>query len=85
VSDTKYTGDDLDALNELPMITGYQLLEARIRSELERRRMELERTMDALNTAECRGKIQSLRTVLALPGILRDEIKAELGETKDGR
>jgi hypothetical protein len=80
MADTKYTGDDLDALYELRASSGYRLIEGRLTGELERHRRELERPADERTTAMARGAIAALRMVLSLPSILEDEIKSEVKE-----
>lgn len=84
-TEEEYTGSDLDAIEQLGEQPGYHLFVVRVERELERRRLELERTADAIATAECRGKIAALRTVLALRVILRDEIRAAMKESERGR
>jgi hypothetical protein len=78
-----FTIADLDALSHLTISAGYRLLRNRVESELERRRAELERDLDIVNTAECRGRIGALRTVLEIPVILRDEMKNQIAEDTD--
>ena len=80
-----YTGDDLDAIRTVRIHAGHQLVMGRIREELERRRRELESDLDGLATAKCRGKLEALKTALAIPEILEAEISDSLkGDPKHG-
>lgn len=80
----RFTIADLDALSDLVIAPGYRLLMNRVAAELERRRGMLETTQDEAHTAECRGQIHALRTVLAIPVILRDEIQTQMEDDEDG-
>jgi hypothetical protein len=64
---------DLDAMLEFDRSRGWGLVQIRIREELERKRAALENGGDP---ERVRGEIASLRVVLTIPGILREEIKA---------
>ena len=69
---------DLDALQELVRSPGFQLYAARINEELERRRAELE-TAEKLEAIKgSQGLIKGLRIALEIPGILIEEVKAQL-------
>lgn len=70
---------DLDAMLELESSRGYALLVERINAEMERNRLYLEADPgDGFLRAQ--GQVKALRTVLAIPGILKAEIKASLKE-----
>jgi hypothetical protein len=84
VTSFEYGEGDLDALDELERSRGFAIYRGRIEAELERRRVELERPLDAAGTAETRGRIAALRTVLAIGGILRAEIQESLEEMSHG-
>jgi hypothetical protein len=66
---------DLDALADLEQHPGYKLVRERIAAELERKRLDLE--LPAAGGFE-RGQVKALRTVLGIPAILRQELKAAL-------
>lgn len=69
---------DVDALQELIYSRGWKLLEMRLRTELERKREDLEMDSDLQKTSLARGRVDSLRLALRLPIQLRDEIAAEI-------
>lgn len=68
------------AIEQLLVSDGYQIVMARVEGELERRRNELESPKGPEQTAFIRGQIASLRTVLGLATIMREEAKAALKE-----
>jgi len=76
----QYDSGDLDAILELEGSPGYRLVVERINAELDRQRAEIERPSDWGVTNMFRGQVKALRTVLAIPGILKGEIKASLKE-----
>lgn len=77
----RFTAADLDALSDLVASAGYRILRARVEAELERRRLELEQP--ASNADHCRGLVSALRTALAIPGILREEMKHQISKDDD--
>ncbi len=78
-----YTSADLDAMSDLVASPGYKLLRDRMEAELERRRLELEQR--GAEAQYCRGQVAGLRTALATPQILSDEIKNLVAQDeKDG-
>jgi hypothetical protein len=79
-----FTTADLDALSDTVASPGYRLFRARVESELERLRRELERPLEAMKTDQCRGSIHALRIVLEIPQILRDEMKNQIARDEDG-
>jgi hypothetical protein len=75
----EYDSADLDAILELERSPGYALVVKRLNGELERRRMHLESDPgDGFLRAQ--GQVGGLRTALAIPDILKAEIKASLKE-----
>ena len=78
---------DLDALREMERSPGFVLYSARIATEIERLRTELEGNRNAEQTWTARGQIKGLRTAQAIPGFLKHEISEEVkhGKTDDGR
>lgn len=85
MSDPRYTADDLDAIDTLPMSPGFPLFLARVQQLLDRRRREIEQDGGPEETAKLRGRIDELKTVLGLQEIMRDEMRAELKEKPNGR
>lgn len=74
-----YDSADLDAILELERSRGYALLVERINDELERQRLECERPTTSWKTVDhAQGQCRALRTVLAMTGTLKGEIKAAL-------
>jgi hypothetical protein len=67
-----------DAILELERSKGWGLVRERITDQLERERGELEDIWsDEAVTATRRGSIKALRTVLSIPGILKEEFSKE--------
>jgi len=66
---------ELDAIKELRRSPGYQLVETRIKEELHRKRLLLEMQGPELPFAKTQGYIEALKTVLAIPEILENELK----------
>lgn len=67
------------ALNDLKTTVnspGYAMLRERMETMLEQQRMRLEGDQSDKSTVECRASIQTLRRVLNLPEILRNELSA---------
>lgn len=75
-----YDSGDLDAILELERSRGYALLMGRIVEELDRQRVQCEQPSDSWVTHYAQGQVKALRTVLAVAGILKSEIKASLTE-----
>jgi hypothetical protein len=74
-----YDSGDLDAILELERSPGYALVAKRIGEELQRRRDELEHSeFDWQAMIAARGQIKALKIALAIPDILKVEIKAGL-------
>ena len=69
---------DLDALQELQQAPGYVLTMERIFQTIETKRDDLERF--GAQTDFLRGQLSGLRLALAIPAILRDEIKNSIKE-----
>lgn len=76
IPDEAVDSADLDAVLELQRSPGYALVVQRLGETLERKRLELER--DGEDVQLLRGEISALRVALAIPDILKDEIKAQL-------
>lgn len=76
----EYTGDELDAIEQLLKSEGYRLLRERVELELERWRGQIEQLQDISTTNLTRGRIYGLRTVLQIADNLHDEVKAALKE-----
>jgi hypothetical protein len=74
-----YDSADLDAILELERSPGYALVSQRMSEELDRRRSHLE-TDPGDGFLRAQGQVSGLRTALAIPGILKAEIKAALKE-----
>lgn len=72
----KLDSADLDAILELERSPGYALIAQRLTEVLERKRLDLERPGQDVQLL--RGEISALRVALAVPGILKDEIRAAL-------
>lgn len=75
-----YDSADLDALLELERHPGYALVVERLKEELERQRVECEQPSSTWSTHVAQGQVRALRVALAVPEILKGEIKASLTE-----
>lgn len=73
---------DLDAIHEFVRSPGWALVSTRIAEELYRRRVQLEADADAVATANLRGQVGALGTVLRIPEILKAEIQGQLKKEK---
>lgn len=78
----KYQADDPALLDDLVRCRAYGLLREYLQHSLETARQELEKPADAEKTAGTRGEIKALRQALDAPGVLKREIRAELGRVK---
>ena len=82
VVEEPFDSGSLDALADLSVSPGYALVRERIEKEIERKREDLETVPANLRGAGSieglQGHIKALRTVLAMPGILKSEIKGQL-------
>ena len=67
---------EYDAIRELRQSAGYELVEERIYVELNRQCIALEQPAGGEQTEFIRGYIKALRTVLTIPEILENELKA---------
>lgn len=71
------TGDDstpAEWIEAAAVHPGYRVIRERMEQMLHKRRAELEQPAGELKTAEIRGRIDELKTVLALPVILTKEL-----------
>ncbi len=75
-----YDSGDLDAISELLISPGFQLYAERLEQEQARLLRELESKETLAELRYLQGGIKSLRTALAIPGILKDEIQAVIKE-----
>ena len=73
----RYDTGDLDAIRELIISPGWDLVRTRINDEIERLRDQLENQPNLIDT---RGQIKSLRLVLTIPEILQAEIGRQVKE-----
>ena len=71
---------DLDAILELEQHAGYTHKQDTIWHTLEQKRNDRERETDPGKLAQRQGEIAGLRLALAVPGILKEEIKTFLKE-----
>jgi hypothetical protein len=77
-----YDSGDLDAMQDLEISRGWELVRDRIAGELERKQVALEGDGDFQEVCELRGYIRALRMVLQIPEIRKDEIKQQLREKR---
>lgn len=77
-ADQDYDSGDLDAIAELEASPGWALVKGRILEVLENERQGLERPAGKAATNNRRGRILATRTILDIPSILRQEIRAKL-------